>query len=87
MIFRSALFHLHVLLQDKDCFLSFFIYLKACKESEVGIVVGEKLGRDLKSNVSSFIKGFFCFVLKVEIHFRELIRKKLGRVCVKGSLA
>ena len=33
-----------------------------------------KAGKDLKSNVSGFIKRFF--VLKVEIDFRELIRKK-----------
>ena len=37
-----------------------------------------KAGRDLKSNVSGFIEKFF--VLKVEIDFRELIRKGLRRV-------
>ena len=32
---------------------------------------------DLKSSVSGFIRGFF--VLKVEIDFKELIRKKAGK--------
>ena len=40
-----------------DCFLSFF-YLKACEESGEGIVVVGKVGRDLKSNVSGFIKDW-----------------------------
>ena len=35
-----------------------FFYLKACKESGGGIVVAEKVGRDLKTNVSGFIKDF-----------------------------
>ena len=37
-----------------------FFYLKACQESGVGIVVARKVGRDLMSNVSDFIKDFLC---------------------------
>ena len=40
----------------------------------MGIVVAGKVMRDLKSNISGFSKDFL--VLKVEIDFRELIRKK-----------
>ena len=53
MIFRSALFHLH----EQRLFSEFF-YLKAREESGAGIVVTGKVGRDLKSNVSGFIKDF-----------------------------
>ena len=35
-----------------------FFYLKACEESGGGIIVAGKVGRDLKSNVSGFIKDF-----------------------------
>ena len=51
-----------------------FFSLKACEESGGDIVIAGNVGRDLKSNVSGFIKRYF--VLKVEIDFRELIRKK-----------
>ena len=35
-----------------------FFFLKECEESGGGIVVAGKVGRDLKSNVSGFIKDF-----------------------------
>ena len=46
VIFRSALFHLPELLH------------KECEEKRGCIVVVGKVGRELKSNVSDFIKDF-----------------------------
>ena len=50
-----------------------FSYLKTCEESGWCTVVAGKVGRDLKTNISGFI---YKIVSKVEIDFRELIRKK-----------
>ena len=41
------------------------------------MVIAGKVGKDIKSNVSVFIK--YYFVLKVKIDFRELIKKEVGK--------
>ena len=77
--FVRVLFYLHELLQDT--LFSEFFYLKACEESGGGIVVAGKVGRDLKSNVSGFIKDF-CF----ESGYRFWVDKKeIGKgLCETG---
>ena len=46
---------------SRQTLFSEFFYLRACEESGVGIVVVGKVGRDLKSNASGFIKVFILF--------------------------
>ena len=57
MIFRSV-FILSSRTSSRQILFSEFFYLKACEESGGSIVVAGKVGRDLKSNVSGFIKDF-----------------------------
>ena len=53
MIFRSAFIS-----SSRLRLFSEFFYLKACEENGGGIFVARKVGRDLKLNVSGFIKDF-----------------------------
>ena len=79
--FVRALFHIHELFQAWDYFMSFF-YLKACEESRGGIVVAGKVGRDLKLNVTGFIKDF-CF--ESGNRFLVVDKKEVGKgLCERG---
>ena len=65
---------------DRDCFLIFFYFESVWGEMIRwwrGYSWSRKHRRDLKSNVSGFSKDFL--VLKVDIHFREMIGKKVGK--------
>ena len=73
MIFRSGFISSSRTSSRLKLFSEFF-YLKPCEKSAMGIVLAGKVGWNFKSNVSDFIKDFFC--LKLEINFRELIRNK-----------
>ena len=46
-----------------------FFYLKVCEENGGGIVVAGNFGRDLKSNVSGYIKDFFFFAFSDHLTF------------------
>ena len=86
MIFRSALFHLDLLQRETV----FWVFLLNSMWGDMiwwwmWYICSRKAGRNLKSNVSGFVKDFF--VLKVDIDFRELIRKMSWRVWIKGVLA
>ena len=56
MIFRSGFISSSRTSSRLRLFYEFF-YLKACEESGGGIFEAGKVGRDLKSNVTGFIKG------------------------------
>ena len=91
MIFRLGLFHLHELLHEWDCYLSFFDlkgewrgYRCSKKKKKKKKQQKNKLGSDLKTNVSGFIRDFF--VLKEYIDFRALIRKKVGNYLCEREL-
>ena len=71
VIFRSALFTLYELNQDRDSFPS-FLFKNTWGEWK-GYCCSRRDGRDLKSHVSGFIKDIFCFESGDDL--RELIRK------------
>ena len=63
VIYRSGFISSSRISSRQKLFSEFF-YLKAREKVDGGIVVAGKVGRDLKSNISSFIKlfgFFFCF--------------------------
>ena len=63
--FRCVVFHLGFIsysrTSSRQRLFSEFFYLKACEESGGGIIIVEKFGRDLKTNVSGFIKDFLVW--------------------------
>ena len=83
MIFHLALFHLE-LLQTETVFWVFLFKSTWGKMIRWlrGYSCSRKARRNLKLNVSGFIKDFF--VLKLGIDFRELIRKSRARFGWKG---